>query len=356
MTTTAATAATTTLPTTTTANWSCCCFFLFVDSCVWYQHSCANDSCFSKIGYIWGIRKIYKISKLLLFLLLLLLLLLMPLSPWLVSHSFLNFCCLFFFRINKRKYAWESCQTCHSGNLFQSESFLIGWSILFWELTIHMTKCTKGFTKSVEQVLYSLWFVFCCHNGSCGCFLLVLLVLVLLLLLLCVLPDMAQTLSTGDLSPLPTIHHIPPWVRLLIPSEIQRIFKFHFYAMARIEVMCFQSEGVDAIKMALKSGIMSNTEVAVTVRYLSAPCYTVKASSLIPAIAEKALENSLAQIEQKILQLQGNFRLVEKFTCDENFEKDCKLYYHWYQKHLFWTHNNCKFVQFTSNRKFRQKK
>lgn len=92
---------------------------------------------------------------------------------------------------------------------------------------------------------------------------------------------------------------------------------------ADIEVTCYQYEGIDAVKAALKAGEVAGTvECPIKIKLVAPPLYVVTTASLQKKTGIEALSNSLDVVKDEILKRKGKFVLkVEPRTVSEKDDK-----------------------------------
>lgn len=92
---------------------------------------------------------------------------------------------------------------------------------------------------------------------------------------------------------------------------------------ADIEVTCYQYEGIDAVKAALKAGEAAGTaECPIKIKLVAPPLYVVTTASLQKKTGIEALTNALDVVKEEILNRKGKFVLkVEPRTVSEKDDK-----------------------------------
>lgn len=106
----------------------------------------------------------------------------------------------------------------------------------------------------------------------------------------------------GELGSLYNAHNLPLWVHKQLPEEIRRVFSMTVTERAHMEVTCFSSEGMDAIRAALLAGKRANIDqgVVLNVRYLAAPLYVMEGTAIWPGVAHQAMDNAMERIRDSI--------------------------------------------------------
>eukprot|EP00301_Raphidiophrys_heterophryoidea_P018825 c3819_g1_i1.p1 GENE.c3819_g1_i1~~c3819_g1_i1.p1 ORF type:complete len:377 (-),score=106.94 c3819_g1_i1:366-1430(-) len=79
---------------------------------------------------------------------------------------------------------------------------------------------------------------------------------------------------------------------------------------AHAEVSCFAYEGIDAVKAALKKGLIGEGEEEVKITLIAPPLFDFVCTCLDKDRGIKLLEDSLALVKEVILAKEGNFKLV----------------------------------------------
>eukprot|EP00746_Dinoflagellata_sp_MGD_P161695 gnl/MRDRNA2_/MRDRNA2_88931_c0_seq1.p1 gnl/MRDRNA2_/MRDRNA2_88931_c0~~gnl/MRDRNA2_/MRDRNA2_88931_c0_seq1.p1 ORF type:complete len:331 (-),score=92.79 gnl/MRDRNA2_/MRDRNA2_88931_c0_seq1:409-1401(-) len=92
---------------------------------------------------------------------------------------------------------------------------------------------------------------------------------------------------------------------------------------AKIEVSCFEYEGIDAVKESLQAGLKgSSEELEISIRLISPPLYAIAIVCSDKDLGMKRVEESMSIIEEKILKHKGAFKIREKPTLIGTDDKD----------------------------------
>lgn len=93
---------------------------------------------------------------------------------------------------------------------------------------------------------------------------------------------------------------------------------------ADIEVTCYQFEGIDAVKAALKAGEATGTEQhPVKIKLVAPPLYVVTTSSLQKDTGFSLLNIALAVVEKEIKKRKGSYKLkIEPRTVSDKDDKE----------------------------------
>jgi len=84
---------------------------------------------------------------------------------------------------------------------------------------------------------------------------------------------------------------------------------------AKIEVSCFEYEGIDAVKEALQAGLKgASDDLELTIRLISPPMYALVVVCNDKDLGMKRVEESMSIIEKKILEHKGSFKILVKPT------------------------------------------
>ncbi|XP_054730068.1 eukaryotic translation initiation factor 2 subunit 1 [Anastrepha obliqua] len=80
---------------------------------------------------------------------------------------------------------------------------------------------------------------------------------------------------------------------------------------ADIECSCYGYEGIDAVKAALKTGLdLSSDELPIRINLIAPPLYVMTTSTTKKAEGLKALENAIENIRNKIIESEGEFKVI----------------------------------------------
>jgi len=99
----------------------------------------------------------------------------------------------------------------------------------------------------------------------------------------------------------------PELKEVLLSNIRRRLTPQPVKVRADIEVTCFEYDGIDAIKAALRKGEETSTELApIKVKLVAPPLYVVVTQSIQKDAAIKALDNAIVAIKDEILKHKGD--------------------------------------------------
>ncbi|XP_063713557.1 eukaryotic translation initiation factor 2 subunit 1-like [Symsagittifera roscoffensis] len=103
-------------------------------------------------------------------------------------------------------------------------------------------------------------------------------------------------------------------VREVLLAEIQRrLAPNPVKIRADVEVSCFNFEGIDAIKRALKRGIACSTEeMQISVNLIAPPTYVLTVTTLDHTDGLAAVNKAMGEIEESIEESGGSFKVVSE--------------------------------------------
>jgi len=80
---------------------------------------------------------------------------------------------------------------------------------------------------------------------------------------------------------------------------------------ADIECSCYGYEGIDAVKAALRTGLdLSSEELPIRINLIAPPLYVMTTATTKKADGLKALENAIDNIRAKIIEFEGEFKVI----------------------------------------------
>lgn len=107
-------------------------------------------------------------------------------------------------------------------------------------------------------------------------------------------------------------------MRRLKPKPVKVVSQF--------ELNCFAKQGIDAIKEALRCGEkVSTDDIQIEVSLIAPPLYILTSTTSKKKACFTLMKTALNEIENKIVELNGTFKLKEKpFVVGKKHEKELK--------------------------------
>jgi len=112
--------------------------------------------------------------------------------------------------------------------------------------------------------------------------------------------------------------------KILVDNIRRRLTPQPVKVRADIEVTCFEYDGIDAIKLALKKGEETSTEqTPIKIKLVAPPLYVAVTTSIQKDAAIKALNTAIAAIKEEIVKHKGELTVkVEARTVNEREENE----------------------------------
>jgi len=100
---------------------------------------------------------------------------------------------------------------------------------------------------------------------------------------------------------------------LLLTTISHRLTPQPLKCRADIEVSCYEYDGIDAVKAALKAGIaLSNEDMPIKVNLIAPPQYVVTTTTMDRQLGIELLAHAIAKIEETILKYKGSYKVVNQ--------------------------------------------
>lgn len=119
-------------------------------------------------------------------------------------------------------------------------------------------------------------------------------------------------------------YEVPEEIKKALETNVsRRLTKRSKKVRAIFEINCYVFEGIESIKAALLEGQKGSTEeVPIVIHLISSPRYSIMSTAKNVEKATERIVNALEAIKTKIVELKGNFVIIEGVSVDNDYEKE----------------------------------